>query len=146
MYIYKHTSVLATIAKRTRAAPSPFSPLAPHRATATAKNSSEIAPEMGKKSRDTGKVDNGLKERLRANMKAKKKGTPCYAFGMALNPKMKSILGEEHRALLVVKSVLCTLPVTPAVVTHARRGRMTQRPTSQGWTITTRPRPPSCAS
>ena len=99
-----HTSVLATIAKRTRAAPSPFSPLAPHRATATAENSSEIAPEMGKKGRDTGKVDNGLKERLRANMKAKKKGTPCYAFGMALNPKMKSVLGVEHRALLVVKS------------------------------------------
>ena len=67
----KHTSVLATIAKRTRAAPSPFSPLAPHRATATAKNSSKIAPEMGKKSKIAGKVDNGLKERLRANMKAK---------------------------------------------------------------------------
>ena len=59
---------------------------------------------MGKKGRDTGKVDNGLKERLRANMKAKKKGNPCYAFGMALNPKMRSVLGEEHRALLVVKS------------------------------------------
>ena len=59
---------------------------------------------MGKKGRDTGKVDNGLKERLRANMKAKKKGKACYAFGMALNPKMKSVLGVEHRALLVVKS------------------------------------------
>jgi len=59
---------------------------------------------MGKKSKIAGKVDNGLKERLRANMKAKKKGTPCYAFGMALNPKMRSVLGEEHRALLVVKS------------------------------------------
>jgi len=59
---------------------------------------------MGKKSRDTGKVDNDLKKRLRANMKAKRDGPPCYAFGMALNPKMKSVLGKEHRALLVVKS------------------------------------------
>ena len=50
-------SVLATIAKRTRAAPSPFSPLAPHRALATAENRSEIAPEMAKKSRDTGSDD-----------------------------------------------------------------------------------------
>ena len=106
-----------SIAKRTRAAPSPFSPLAPHRATAAAKNSSKIAPEMGKKSKIAGKVDNGLKERLRANMKAKKKGTPCYAFGMALNPKMRSVLGEEHRALLVVKSgdpVTRTLTCTSA--------------------------------
>ena len=60
---------------------------------------------MGKKSRDTGKVDNDLKKRLRANMKAKREDRKCYAFGiMAINPKMKPILGEEHRTLLVVKS------------------------------------------
>ena len=59
---------------------------------------------MAKKSRDTGKVDNDLKKRLRANMKAKREDRKCYAFGMAINPKMKPVLGEEHRALLVVKS------------------------------------------
>ena len=59
---------------------------------------------MAKKSRDTSKVDNDLKKRLRANMKAKRANTPCYAFGMGLNPKMKPVLGEEHRALLVLKS------------------------------------------
>ena len=59
---------------------------------------------MAKKSRDTGKVDNDLKKRLRANMKAKREDRKCYAFGMAINPMMKPVLGEEHRALLVVKS------------------------------------------
>ena len=47
---------------------------------------------MAKKSRDTGKVDNDLKKRLRANMKAKREDRKCYAFGMAINPKMKPVL------------------------------------------------------
>ena len=59
---------------------------------------------MAKKSRDTGKVDNDLKKRLRANMKARREDKKCYAFGMGLNPKMKPVLGKKHRALLVVKS------------------------------------------
>ena len=59
---------------------------------------------MAKKSRDTGKVDNDLKKRLRANMKARREDRKCYAFGMAINPKMKPVLGKKHRALLVVKS------------------------------------------
>ena len=89
--------------KRTWAARSPVKLTRPHSGAHTAENRSEIAPEMAEISKGNGGGDNEILAKLQRNIEKAKTKKACYASGDMIKDGMKSMLGDEFRAVVAIK-------------------------------------------